>query len=91
MVMWFASGNRDEASSTTRTASTSPGPTRPRHVRQGQPAYCLGNMLARTEIRLMFTELLPRLTAHRAHRRRPRVRSNFVNGIKKLPVRASVA
>ena len=72
VVMWFASGQpRRGGLRATRTASTSPG-TDIDHVTfgKGSPHFCLGNMLARMEIRMMFDELLPRLDEHRARRRR---------------------
>ena len=52
------------------TTSTSPAPNID-HVTfgKGSPHFCLGNALARMEIRLMFEELLPRLARHRAGRR----------------------
>ena len=53
---------------------------------KGSPHLCLGNMLARMEIRLMFEELLPRLKSIELDGEVSRVRSNFVNGIKRFPV-----
>ncbi|WP_416968744.1 cytochrome P450 [Streptomyces sp. 4F14] len=91
VVMWFASGNRDEdvfpdpyAFDVTRTDND--------HVTfgKGSPHLCLGNLLARTEIRIMFEELIPRLADIRLAGDVPRVRSNFVNGIKRLPVEVTV-
>ena len=88
VVMWFASGNRDEAVfddpyrfDVTRTNID--------HVTfgKGSPHTCLGSALARMEIRLMFTELLPRLASIELNGEVKRVRSNFINGIKKFPVR----
>ncbi|OKJ09156.1 cytochrome P450 [Kitasatospora sp. CB01950] len=87
VVMWFASGNRDEEVfgnpydfDVTRKDND--------HITfgKGSPHLCLGNLLARTEIRIMFEELIPRLASIRLAGDVPRVRSNFVNGIKKLPV-----
>src|SRR4051812_16499924 len=87
VVMWFASGNRDD--------SRFPDPyaidvTRPNvdHLTfgKGSPHLCLGNGLARMEVRLMFEELLPRLADIELAGEVTRVRSNFVNGIKKFPV-----
>ena len=46
----------------------------------------MGNSLARMEVRLMFEELLPRLRTIEPAGEVTRVRSNFVNGIKKFPV-----
>jgi cytochrome P450 len=87
VVMWFASGNRDE--------NTFPDPytidvrrTDVDHLTfgKGSPHLCLGNALARMEVRLMFEELLPRLESIQVTGDVTRVRSNFVNGIKKFPV-----
>lgn len=91
VVMWFASGNRDEdvfadpyRFDVTRTNID--------HVTfgKGSPHVCLGNALARMEIRLMFTELIPRLASIELNGEVTRVRSNFINGIKKFPVRVEV-
>jgi cytochrome P450 len=88
VVMWLASGNRDE--------SVFADPYRfdvrrtdVDHVTfgKGSPHTCLGNNLARMEIRLMFTELLPRLKTIELAGEVTRVRSNFVNGVKRFPVR----
>jgi cytochrome P450 len=88
VVTWFASGNRDEDMfddpyrfDVTRTNVD--------HLTfgKGSPHVCLGNALARMEIRLMFTELIPRLASIELNGEVTRVRSNFINGIKKFPVR----
>ena len=90
IVMWFASGNRDESVfenpydfDVTRNATA--------HLTfgKGSPHMCLGNNLARMEVRLMFEELIPRLRTIELTGDVRRVRSNFVNGIKTLPVRVS--
>jgi cytochrome P450 len=90
VVMWFASGNRDEEVfadpyrfDVTRTPND--------HVAfgKGSPHFCLGNNLARLEIRLMFETLLPRLAGVELAGDVKRVRSNFVNGIKTLPIRVT--
>ena len=90
VVMWFASGNRDEAvfSDPYRFDVTR---TNVDHLTfgKGSPHVCLGNALARMEIRLMFTELLPRLASIELNGEVRRVRSNFINGIKKFPVRVA--
>ncbi|MGW2220260.1 hypothetical protein ACWCSD_35180, partial [Nonomuraea sp. NPDC001684] len=51
--------------------------------------YCLGGALARLEIRVLFEELLPRLSSIELAGEVRRIRSNFVNGIRELPVRCS--
>ncbi|MGD9957990.1 cytochrome P450 [Nocardioides sp.] len=92
VVMWFASGNRDERAfedpysiDVTRTNVD--------HMTfgKGSPHLCLGNNLARMEVRLMFEELLPRIKDIELTGEVQRVRSNFVNGIKKFPVRLTPA
>jgi cytochrome P450 len=90
VVMWFASGNRDEAvfSDPYRFDVTR---TNVDHLTfgKGSPHVCLGNALARMEIRLMFTELIPRLASIELNGEVRRVRSNFINGIKTFPVRVT--
>ncbi len=90
VVMWFASGNRDEDTFTnpyeldlTRTPND--------HITfgKGGPHFCLGSALARMEIRLMFEALLPRLKSIEVAGDVTRVRSNFVNGIKQFPVKVT--
>ena len=88
VVMWFASGNRDE------TVFERPNEfdvtrTNVDHMTfgKGSPHLCLGNNLARLEIRLMFEELLPRIESIELAGEVDRLRSNFANGIKRLPVR----
>jgi len=51
------------------------------------PHTCLGANLARLEIRILFEELLPRLASIEQTGEIERVRSNFVNGVKRFPVR----
>jgi cytochrome P450 len=90
VVMWFASGNRDEEVfdnpydfDVTRKPND--------HVTfgKGSPHFCMGNNLARLEIRLMFETLLPRLSSVSLAGDVKRVRSNFVNGIKRMPIRVT--
>jgi cytochrome P450 len=90
VVMWFASGNRDDSVFTdpygldlTRFPND--------HMTFGKgPHTCLGANLARMEIRIMFETLLPRLAAMEQTGDMVRVRSNFVNGIKQFPVKATL-
>lgn len=91
VVMWFASGNRDEEVFN-NPYDFDVARQHNDHVTfgKGSPHLCLGNLLARTEIRIVFEELIPRLADIRLVGEVPRVRSNFVNGIKKLPVEVSL-
>jgi cytochrome P450 len=87
VVMWFAAGNRDErvfADPYDLDVTRKPN----NHLAFGTGMHtCLGNSLARMEIRLMFEELIPRLQSIELAGEVTRVRSNFVNGIKKFPVK----
>ncbi len=88
VVMWFASGNRDESVFTNPYAlDVTRNPND--HVTFGKsgPHFCLGNNLARMEIRLMLETLLPRIRRIELAGDVTYVRSNFVHGIKKFPVR----
>ena len=90
VVVWFGSGNRDEDVfvdpydfDVARTPND--------HVTfgKGGPHFCLGNALARLELRIMFEELLPRLDSIELAGQIEVMRSNFVHGIKKFPVRVA--
>jgi cytochrome P450 len=88
VVVWYISANRDE--------DVFPDPDRFDITRQpnpevafgsGGPHFCLGAPLARMEIRVMFEELLPRLKGIEPTASISRLRSNFINGVKHMPVR----
>ncbi len=57
----------------------------------GGPHFCLGAQLARLEMKVLFEELLPRISAIEPAGDLSRLRSNFINGIKHLPVRLVAA
>jgi cholest-4-en-3-one 26-monooxygenase len=88
VVMYYPSGNRDEAvfeSGGTFDVGRAVNP----HMAFGGsgPHFCLGASLARLEIRIMFEELLTRLPDIELAGPVQRLRSNFINGIKHMPVR----
>jgi cytochrome P450 len=58
---------------------------------RGGPHMCMGNALARLEIRIMFEDLLPRISGMQQTGELDRLRSNFINGIKRFPVRVELA
>ena len=53
--------------------------------------HCLGAHLARLEVQIAFEELLPRLRSIELTGPPERLRSNFFNGIKRMPVRVETA
>jgi cytochrome P450 len=91
LVTWYLSANYDE--------EEFPDPTRfdvarrpNRHVTfgGGGPHLCLGQWLARVEVRVFVEELARRTDVmFRRAGDVERVRSNFINGIKRLPVAAA--
>lgn len=92
VVIWFSSADYDERQF--------PDPYRfdihrtPNdHVAFGRlsPHLCLGSQLARMELKVLFEELLPRLSDARLAGPTERLRSNFICGIKRMPVAVSWA
>jgi cytochrome P450 len=87
IVMYYGSANRDEAVFADPDAFNvlrDPNP----HVGFGGPGphFCLGAHLARREITLMFRELYTRLPDIELAGPPVQLRSNFINGVKSLPV-----
>jgi len=88
ITVWYISANRDEEVfddpfrfDITRSPNE--------HVAFGGGGehYCLGANLARMEINLLFEELTKRVESVERIGEVKRLRSNFINGIKHLPVR----
>src|SRR5262249_1957058 len=92
VTTWFVSGNRDE------TVFEDPdrfdvGRTPNRHMAFGPGGvhHCLGSHLAKMEIGIVFERLLPRVAEIEQTAPVERLRSNFFNGIKRMPVRVTPA
>ncbi|WP_249011903.1 cytochrome P450 [Conexibacter sp. DBS9H8] len=90
VTTWLVSGNRDETvfdDPDRFDITRDPNP----HMAFGPGGihHCLGAHLARLEIRLTFTELLRREVDFELTAPPERLRSNFFNGIKRLPVRVT--
>lgn len=89
VVVWFASGNRDEAVfEDPYRFDVTRKPNEHMSFGRGGPHLCLGNSLARMEIRIMFEDLLSRPYDIVRNGEMEYLRSNFVHGIKRFPVRA---
>jgi cytochrome P450 len=87
VVYWFASGNRDEdAFDDPFRVDLARNPNKHLSFGQGGPHVCLGMWLARLEVRVLFEELSKRITGIEAAGPHKFLRSNFVGGIKSLPV-----
>ncbi len=92
VLIWFVAANFDEeafADPYTFDLHRTPNP----QVSFGlmSPHLCLGAQLARMEIKVLLEELLPRLADIAIDGPVDRLRSNFIAGIKRLPVRVTVA
>jgi cytochrome P450 len=90
VTTWFVSGNRDE------TVFEGPdrfdvGRTPNPHMAFGPGGihHCMGAHLAKMEVRIAFEELLARTDQIELTGPPERLRSNFFNGIKRLPVRVA--
>ncbi len=91
LMLCYASGNRDE--------EVFPNPdvfdidrTPNRQLAFGFGAHlCLGQHLARMEMRILFEELLPRLKSVRLNGEPRFVESYFVSGLKRLPIAFELA
>ena len=87
VVIFYPSANRDEAAFAA-AERFDVGRVPNDHLAFGiGEHFCLGANLARLEIRLIFEELLRRLPDLELAGPVRRLRSNFINGIKSMPVR----
>ena len=87
VLYWFLSGNRDEtAFDEPMRVDLARTPNRHLSFGQGGPHLCLGMHLARLEVRVLFQELSRRLKSIEPAGPHAFLRSNFVGGIKNLPV-----
>ncbi|MGK5554899.1 cytochrome P450 [Actinomadura kijaniata] len=87
LVLYYASANRDETVFRNPDAFDILRDDVKEHVGFGGPGphFCLGAHLARREITVMFRELFRRFPDIRATGEPERLRSSFINGIKRLP------
>ncbi|WP_170422391.1 cytochrome P450 [Ruegeria arenilitoris] len=91
VLYWFISANRDETMfEDPYRLNLSRKPNRQLGWGQGGPHVCLGMHLARLEVRVLFEELVKRIKTIEPEGPEAFVRSNFVNGIKQMPVRVTL-
>ncbi|MEP6476124.1 MAG: cytochrome P450 [Actinomycetota bacterium] len=87
VVTWYVSANRDqEVFADPDRFDVTRRPNDHVTFGPGGPHFCLGAHLARLETKILFQELLPRLRSIEPAGPVERIRSNFVNGIKRMPV-----
>jgi cytochrome P450 len=88
VVVWIGSANRDEAvfqDSETFDIRRKPN----KHLAFGAgPHYCVGHSVARMALKILFAELLGTFEDFAVVGEPQRLRSNFVHGLKHLPITA---
>lgn len=88
VVTWFASGNRDpEIFENPNNFDVARNPNEHMTFGRGGPHMCLGNALARIELRIMFEDLVSRIDSMEITGPIDFLRSNFVHGVKRMPVK----
>jgi cytochrome P450 len=89
VVLWYVSGNRDDAEfADPDRFDVARSDNRHLSFGRGGPHLCLGAHLARLEIRAVLAALSDRVARFELAGEPRRIRSNFTNGLKALPVRA---
>lgn len=90
VVVWFAAANRD-ADKYPHPHRLDVGRNPADHLTfgRGGPHFCLGAHLAKLELRVFFEEFVDRVASIELRGQPERIRSNFVNGLKRLPVRVA--
>ncbi|SEW22969.1 hypothetical protein SAMN05444851_2311 [Aliiroseovarius sediminilitoris] len=87
VLYWWISANRDEeVFDDPNRVDLHRSPNRHMSFGQGGPHVCLGMHLARLEVRVLFEELAKRVKLVEPAGDHKFLRSNFVGGIKELPV-----
>ncbi len=91
VLYWFASANRDESAfDQPFRVDLARSPNKHLAFGQGGPHLCLGMWLARLEVRVLFQELAKRIKSIEPAGEQKFLRSNFVAGLKNLPVRVTL-
>ncbi|HTS97622.1 MAG TPA: cytochrome P450 [Streptosporangiaceae bacterium] len=92
VVLWYVSGNRDEAEfADPDVFDVGRSPNRHLSFGRGGPHLCLGAHLARLEVRVVLAALARRVAGFELAGPPRRIRSNFTNGLRELPVRVRLA
>ena len=87
IAMWYISANRDEKYfEDPYRFDVARTPNEQGAFGTGGAHFCLGSHLARREVTAMFVELFRRLPDIEATAPPEKLRSNFIRGIKRLPV-----
>ena len=88
VVMWYASGNRDEDKFDDANRLIIDRPNARNHISFGFGIHrCMGNRLAELQLKILWEEILQRFHKVEVVGDVQRVRSNFVRGYSHLPVK----
>ena len=91
-MLLYQSANRDADVFEGRTDEFSLDRKPNRQIAFGYgPHMCIGQHLAKQEMRVMLEELLPRLVSLEITGDRKVVQTNFVGGLRRLPMRVELA
>ena len=87
ILMWYASGNRDEDVFEQADELVIERPNSRQHLSFGFGIHrCMGNRLAELQLRILWEEILPRFERIIVQSEPTRTNSSFVNGYANLPV-----
>ena len=88
VVMWYASGNRDEEAIDRANEFLIDRPRARQHLSFGFGLHrCMGNRLAEMQLRIVWEEIMQRFEMVEVVGEPQRVYSSFVKGFSKLPVK----
>jgi len=88
VVLWYISGNRDEDAHADADRLIIDRPDARKHVSFGFGVHrCMGNRLAEMQLRIIWEEIMERFTFIEVTGPEQRLKSNFIRGIRELPVR----
>jgi len=91
VVMWYVSGNRDPAAIDQPDRFLIDRPKARQHLSFGFGVHrCVGNRLAELQLRILWEEVLARFRHIEVLGPPVRIYSNFIHGLKHLPVRIPV-
>ena len=90
MVMWYISGNRDESEIENANSFIIDRPNPRKHLSFGFGIHrCVGNRLGEMQLNVLWEEILKRFPRMEVTGDPTYLRSNFIHGIRELPVRIS--
>ncbi len=88
MVMWYISGNRDESRIENANRFIVDRPNPRKHLSFGFGIHrCVGNRLGEMQLNVLWEEILKRFPRMEVTGEPTYLRSNFIHGIRELPVR----